>query len=87
MTDPGLPDLPDVPEDVPPGGDPGSVPDTQPDSAPGNPDPDSPHITDGLVKTSDQLDESDADEDAIGDEEAANATAGGVIGQAGVGNS
>ena len=23
MTDPGLPDLPDVPEDIPPGGDPG----------------------------------------------------------------
>jgi hypothetical protein len=31
MTDPGLPDLPDVPEDIPPGGDPGSVPDSPPD--------------------------------------------------------
>jgi hypothetical protein len=33
MSDPGLPDLPDGPDDRPPGGDPGSVPD-DPDPAP-----------------------------------------------------
>ena len=88
MTDPGLPDLPDAPEDIPPGGDPGSVPDN---SEPGE---------DDLVKTSDELDGRDAQHDVsaqeeqepaedagtVEDDESATATNAGVVGQAGIGN-
>jgi hypothetical protein len=89
MTDPGLPDLPDTPEDIPPGGDPGSVPDT---IEPGE---------DDIVKTSDELGGQDAQHDAaaqeedeqptngdgtVEDDESASATTTGVIGQAGIGN-
>ncbi|MDP9222534.1 MAG: hypothetical protein M3P18_01510 [Actinomycetota bacterium] len=89
MTDPGLPDLPDTPEDIPPGGDPGSVP-----------DPDEPGEND-LVKTSDELAGQEAENDAaaqeeddqpaegdetVEDDESASSTTAGVVGQAGIGN-
>jgi hypothetical protein len=82
MSDPGLPDgpqvpdLPDTTESEPPGGDPGSVPETPPQEPEHGHAPDASYddklhriAEEGLVETSDQLPEAQKAHDASAQEE------------------